>query len=56
MEENKIEIPKKEVRRKLLGFKASVREVRQIKHFCKHYGISKSDFFRISIRHLIKDF
>lgn len=56
MEENLIEIPKKEVRPKLLGFKASVREAREIRHFCKHYRISKSDFFRLSIRQIIKNF
>lgn len=56
MDEHNIEIPQKEVRPKLLGFKASVREAKQVKQFCRLHRITKSDLFRICIRQIIKNF
>jgi hypothetical protein len=45
MKENRVNIPKREVRPKLLGFKASSSEVKRIKSFCRNKQISQSDFF-----------
>lgn len=50
------EIPRKEARPKLLGFKASKNEVKKLKSFCKQQQISQSDLFRFAIRQIIQNF
>lgn len=51
-----INIPKKEARPKLLGFKASTNEVKKLKSFCKQQQINQSDLFRFAIRQIIPNF
>jgi hypothetical protein len=56
MKENKVRIPRKEVRPKLLGFKASPSEVKRIKSFCRQQQINQSDLFRFAIKQIITNF
>jgi hypothetical protein len=51
-----LEIPRKEARPKLLGFKASTNEVKKLKTFCKKQQISQSDLLRFAIRQIIPNF
>jgi hypothetical protein len=56
MKENRINIPRKEARQRLIGFKASNSEVRRIKSFCRKNQISQSDFFRYAVKQIISNF
>lgn len=56
MNKDEINIPKKEARPKLLGFKASASEVKKLKSFCKQKQINQSDLFRFAIRQIITNF
>jgi hypothetical protein len=51
-----LNIPRKEARPKLLGFKASANEVKKLKSFCKQQQINQSDLFRFAIRQIIQNF
>lgn len=54
--ENQIKIPKRETKDKVLGFKASVTEIRKLKDFCKRQQISQSEVIRYAIRQIIPNF
>jgi hypothetical protein len=56
MTKDQINIPKKEARPKLLGFKTSANEVKKLKTFCKQQQVSQSELFRYAIRQIIPNF
>jgi len=49
-------IPKKRNKTKLLGFKASVEEVKKLKQFCDKEQVTQSELIRYAIRLVITDF
>lgn len=51
-----IEIPAKETKHKILGFKASPSEVNKLKTFCVNQKVTQSEFIRFAIRQYIPNF
>lgn len=54
--EKQIEIPLRETKHKMLGFKASPTEVKKLKTFCCSQNVSQSEFIRFAIRQYIPNF